>query len=350
MNTIRNVIGMTVLILLVSCNKQDVEELSFNAQAYNAAEQLCDSFNVGDTVYFRFTGNPDQITFYSGEIGSKYANKNRVSVVSGLDSLRFNSVLNTVGVSGNLQLLISTDSILNYTQINAVDSLTVPLADWKDISSKAVWATNATVQKSGTISLDSFALINRPIWLAFKYTAEAGVTQKKWTITGIDLRHTVDSITTTSILSTACVFPTSFPAVSVSPGWGTINVKNNLMNWAPNSPVGGGKGISKASSASTTSFVINGNSVATTAVATESWIVSGPIDLSRVLPDVGVSIKNMSENAMTIKKGFVPSLKGNYTYKFITAGTYTVVFEASNNNLNGQKSFAKAITLFVKNK
>ena len=53
--------------VLVSCEKDlSPKPLSFNVTTAN------NTYHAGDTVKFIFSGNPDAITFYSGEPGANY--------------------------------------------------------------------------------------------------------------------------------------------------------------------------------------------------------------------------------------------------------------------------------------
>lgn len=147
--------------------------------------------------------------------------------------------------------------------------------------------------------------------------------QAKWTLSGIAIRHyTAD--TSYLIDSTNLIIPASFPAWSVSSGWGTVNVQNPLVTFVLFS--GATATTSAASTTGTTSFIITGSATASSAVDTENWLVAGPVDLQRVLPDAGIAIKDMSEDAREIRKGIYASANANYTYRFTRPGTYNAVF------------------------
>jgi len=342
---LKNIIAPVVMLAVLTSCKKDIEQskLAFDVTVINNALQPATTFKVGDTVNFKFNGNPDKITFYSGEIGYRYQYRDRVTDDGTNTILNFTSALNTAGSSGTMKLLVSTD-YTGYIQNNAVDSIAVAKATWTDISSRAAWATTATATASGPISLADYAAQKKPVYLAFRYDADTGVTQAKWTIGGIGLRHyTTD--TAYLIDSTNFSLPIAFPSWTVSPGWGSINASNPLIKFI--FFTGANATSSVASVIGTTSFVVTGAASATSAVTTQNWIVSGPLDLLRVLPDAGVAIKDMSENAMFINKGFYASLNANYTYRFTRPGTYNVVFYATTDTKDGQSSSAKTITLTV---
>ncbi|MDP4269298.1 MAG: DUF5017 domain-containing protein [Bacteroidota bacterium] len=359
---IYSILPLLGVLWLSSCNKDIVPyELSFDVKVFNNAQIEKDTFRVNDTINFKFSGNPDFITFYSGELGREYRNVNRTSQKSYLDTLSFSSKMDTVASSGNgtLKLYVSTN-LKAYTQYNTADSLAVLAAGWKDISSRATWATSTTTVSSGKISLNAEAQTDSLVWLAFRYQASPNVAQSSWSITNILLKHTADNATYT-LLTPATVVPTTFPSYSLSPGWGVVDLQKRIgtRGWIPYngtsiSATGGpslvpATGQSYATSASTNRLAVTGSfKDPTSATNVDTWIIAGPIDLSRVYPDYGVQIKNYSENAMTMSKGFYASLKANYTYKFTKAGTYTVVFVAGNATKDGQVSGTKSVTITVR--
>ncbi|MFZ4454605.1 MAG: DUF5017 domain-containing protein [Bacteroidales bacterium] len=351
------------VIWFSSCNKEiEPNELSFEVKVYNNAQLEKDTFRVNDTLNFKFMGDPDYITFYSGETGRDYQYVNRTSHKNYLDTLTFDSKMDTVGGAGNssMKLYISTN-FKEYTQFNTQDSLNVLAANWKEITNRANWATSTTAVNSGKISLNSEAQNDSLVWFAFRYQGSAGVPQSSWSITNISLKHTSGN-TVYTILTPATITPVTFPVYTLSPGWGAVDLKPRIIwprGWAHFNGTAlshtGGQwlkpptGQSFASNGSTNRLAITGcfkNPGSATNM--DAWVIAGPIDLSRVFPDYGVQIKNFSENAMTMSKGFYASLSANYTYKFSKAGTYTVVFEAKNATKDGQAKTTRTLRIVVK--
>lgn len=331
-------------LTLISCTKEIRENDSdFNVECINTALQPATTFKVGDTVSFRFTGNPDRISFFSGEMGRRYEYRDRITDSSTRTVFNFKSALNTAGTSGTLKLLVSTD-FAGYKQNNALDAAAVTTAVWTDISSRATWASGAAPTASGSISLADYAVQNKPVHLAFRYEADEAVTQAKWTLSDMSVRHHIAD-TSYLIDSTNFILPVNFPAWAVSPGWGSINQANPLIRFVLYSGTTATTALSSV--AGTTSFVITGEGSAANAVATQNWIVTGPLDLRKVLPDAGIPIKEMSENAMQMSKGFYASLNANYTYKFTRPGTYNVVFLASSDTKDNQSTVARIIPVVV---
>lgn len=285
------------VVIASSCSKEmKMDKLSFDVSATNT------SLIAGDSAKFNFTGNPTVITFYSGEVGSRYEFRSRVIDTSSNLQLKF-STSTTVATSGTLSLLVSN----NFT--STVNASNIAAASWTDITNRAILATGTTTVASGTVSLADFAQQNKPVFIAFKYAAAAGALQRKWTITGLTLDHVLADKTYTIANMTA-----STP----SPGWVATDIKNPAVNW-------------------TNTMVITGATTTATAVDTEDWMIAGPIDLSRVLPDAGTPIKTIAEGMN----------KFPFVYKYAATGTYSAVFVAANANRDVQESTTKSITIKV---
>ncbi len=285
------------VVIASSCSKEiKLDKLTFDVTATKTA------LVAGDTAKFNFNGNPNVITFYSGEAGSRYEFRNRTSDTSSNLQLKF-STATTTATNGTLSLLVSN----NFS--GAVNAANIATATWTDITSRATLATGTTTVASGTVSLADFAKQNKPVYIAFKYAAAAGAIQRKWTITGLTLDHVLTDKTYTIANMTA---------TTPSPGWVATDIKNSAVNW-------------------TTALVITGATTAPTAVDTEDWIIAGPIDLSRVLPDAGASIKTFAEGMN----------KFPFAYKYTAAGTYNAVFVATNANPDAQESAVKTIGITV---
>ena len=345
--------------LLNSCNLQmTTPEVNFEVASYNNAMTQTTTFHVNDTVNFKFVGNPDCITYYSGELGREYRNMGRITQKNYADTLTFDSKMDVLGTNGKLSLYVSTN-LSGYAQYNTTDSLAVLAARWKDISGRANWAISSTTVSSGKISLNTEAQTDSLVWLAFRYQADAGTAQSSWSISNIALKHTADNAVYT-LLTPATIVPITFPVYSISGGWGVVDLLPRIgtSGWIPYNgtsiSAAGGPGLtpdthqSYVTTATTNRLAVTrSNATPANATAIDAWVIAGPIDLSRVLPDVGVQIKNYSENAMTMSKGFYASLKSNYTYRFTKAGTYTVVFEASNNTRDAQVKATRSITITV---
>lgn len=346
-------IPLASLALLASCSKNlQPTETSFGVESFNNAKQPATTFKVGDTVNFVFKGNPDQITFFSGEIGKRYEYTTRLTDPTSIDSLSFWNTQTNPG-NGTMQLLVST-TFPTYTQINSVDSAAVKAsfpAGWTDISDRGTWSDGTGAKKSN-IALNDFAAAGKPIWLAFRYTAAAGAAQASWNINSLGLRHYI-SDTNYTIANGALVTPSTFPAFTASPGFGVVSAANPLVKFTLNNPYSGPNnnrlGYSQASGTTTGVVTITGANAAT-AAETDTWLISGPIDLHKVLPDGGgVFVKNITTNAENTLYGTggINSSWASFAYKFTRPGTYNATFVSATNTRDEQNRVPKIITITV---
>jgi hypothetical protein len=288
---------ITIAILFgVACNKKEVEATGFTVTADR------DSYNAADTVRFSFTGNPWYLTFYSGEPYHQYEYRDRITA-DGVPQLSFTSTIATGSQTNTLQLLVSTDFSGVY------DSTNVYNATWTDLTSKAVLAGSADT-KSGNIDLSSFLNGEKPVFIAFKYTGNAGTAQRTWTIKTLAVNNVLDDGTSYTVLGI---------------GESTLGFKSVVM-----------KVPSVAWTISTTQlqikgFTTNANSVA----STEGWVVSKPINLRKVLPDTGTPLKNMT------------TTMSSFNYIYNTAGTYKATFVSANINRYSENGEMQEIPITV---
>jgi len=316
---------IAILLHTLSCKKiTALNEPNFDVSSDSS------TYRQGSITKFSFSGNPDNIIFYSGAKGNQYARKDRYFDTSGNVLLSFSTVVNTAGNSGNLNLFISD----NYTN----DTSKIANATWTDIGSFATinWATGATATSSGSIDLNRYKILKKPIYLAFKYVADSAVTQKKWTISSLALTHQPVGDTTYTLATTAVTLPNyivgSLPLIS-SPGWVAVNTSRNptaAQRWAPT-----------VATASTTSLTVGGNSNALTAIATEQWIIAGPIDLTAVLHDVPTAIV---KNSLSLS---AEQLQPAFSFRYAKIGVYDATFVGINANNNNRKSLEKYLKIIV---
>ncbi|MBO9595242.1 MAG: DUF5017 domain-containing protein [Niabella sp.] len=298
--------------LLASCSKKmELRALDFDVHTDSP------SYAAGSPATFRFNGNPDNITFFSGEAGKRYAFRDR-TVAAGIPQLKFSTALNSGVQPNSLALMIASDFGGNVT--NTSDPSVITSASWTDISNRAAWAVNGTAVASGTVDLSDFASAGKPVYIAFKYTATPGSIQNKWTLTGFSLRNILNDGTAYTI--------DTLPTFATVTNYGNTG---NVPGWAAKTVAGSFRWTLSA-----TNLVIAG--AATAAVATdavEAWAITGPLDLKKVTPDAGIIVKTMANT--------VPL----YGYTYANAGNYEAVFLAGNANADGQKSTVKTVAVQV---
>ncbi len=305
---INHIMAALFFVGLVSCEKMDIKPLAFDVVSDSANYTLKTS---GAVATFRFSGKPDNISFFSGEVGRRYMFKDR-DTATGTPILRFATAKNAGVQPNSLNLFISSDFSGDTTAINS--------ATWTNISNRATWASaiSNTAVPSGAVNLSDYA--GKPVYIAFRYNAAAGSIQNKWTITSFSLRneladgtaYTIDSLPTFSSVN-------NYGNTSTVPAW-VAKTTLSASKWA--------LAAANLTFTGAASAVLATDSV-------EAWAITGPINLKKVTPDAGVSIQSMSN--------YLPF----YTYTYLKAGNYEPVFVASNANVNKQNSVAKKLAITI---
>jgi hypothetical protein len=297
-----------LLMLLSACNKKEVAELNFSVRTEKT------SYKVGDTVKFILSGNPEQLIFYSGLEGSKYAYKDRTNAESENITLEF-STNRRYGSDAqqpqSLKVFASQKFNGQYTEANINES-----ADWVDITSaftlSGLQTGDATYVSSGVVNLLTLSSLGftidktKPVYFAFKYNAITGFTQPRWWVNKFDIKMT----TTDGQLLTVADIGTA--------GWTSVKFGTSPVAW-----VFGSDKILKYAGGGTT------------VLSNQVWAVSNALNLTKVKPDVGTALKNMS------------SRLDSYTFIYKQAGTYKVTFVGSNVNIYGESKVVKELELTI---
>lgn len=293
MKHIRLILGIVALSAFISCKKDlKIDSLNFGVTS-NAT-----TYKVGDTVHFNFTGNPDIISFYSGEDGNDYANHERTTA-DGAPQLQFTSYAQYGTQLNTLHLLVSSNFSGTY------DSSSISQASWTDVTDRATLSTGADNTPSGIIDLSDILAQKKPVYIAFKYTGTSGSTQKTWTIKNLTLNLLK---TNNKILPVTDI---------ASAGWKQVSILNSAAVW----------------SISASQLRIGGGNA--TADDNEDWVISKLLYLNNVSPDVSIPIKNITQKV----KGF--------DYIYSSPGNYKVVFLAANATADKQESTTKEIDLTI---
>ncbi|MGF6928703.1 surface-anchored protein [Chitinophaga sp. W2I13] len=287
---------LIIVIIFISCAKEKVVTPSLEITTSSL------TYKAGDTVTFNFTGNPDNITFYSGEPGHNYAFRDRTTAENDLQ-INFKTWVQFGMIYKNLQLLVSN----NYSGV--ADTTNVRAATWTDISDRAVFSTGQDNTPSGTISLKDFADPKNTaarIYIAFKYTDYKKTQgQNRWVVRTFEANN---------ISADGVVSPV---AVLSSGGWKAFDFKNPASVWT----------------VTTAQLLMFGGDK--NADDNEDWVITKGLDPFYIKPDAGVALKNIST--------VLPS----YKYVYTKPGTYKVVFDASAVRYNGEKRITKELTLTI---
>ncbi len=321
-------LSIFVSVAFVSCKKEDVEGVDFSVSA------PLSTYKLSDTVYFDMTGNPDVITFYSGDTLHNYANKDRVSKVGGALNFSFqlrasNDSAYAAISSGAFRVLVSTSYkgvYASYKDTTAADTLRVAAADsamvnsakWTDITNRLsipLTAGDFTNYHSTAVASISDLITNAadPFNIAFLYKADSthnlgsnGITLGSFTL----VNNFPDG-------SSVDFGPKIVAGGSKSATWKAIKAANQLYGWSTSSSLI--KFIPKYGTA-----------------YTESWIVSNALYPNAATPDLAIPIKNITQSPLK-----------RFGYKFSNAGLHKVYFIASNNRVSGQKQVVREVDINI---
>ena len=254
------------------------------------------TYKVGDSVVFNFTGDPENITLFSGEPGYKYEFKDRLKA-QGAPQFQFTSYAQFGVQTNTLQVLAST-------KFSGIVDANISLSDWTDITSSVTLSTGADNTASGVVDLSQF-VGDKPVYIAYRFVGQAGSTQKTWTIKNFSVQNKLSDGPILTVANTTTA------------GFRQISLKNPAAVWviaADNIKIAGGNA---------------------TALENEDWAVSKALYLDNVSPDVGVALKNTTTK-MT-----------SYSYAFANPGTYKVTFLASNATADKFDSLIRELTITV---
>lgn len=287
---------LAAAMLLAACKKDKVSMPDF--QVHTSSQ----TYKAGDSVRFVFTGNPDNITFFSGEPGHNYEFRKRTSAANDL-LIEFRSLVQFGMIYPNLQLMVSNDFNGKAT---AAD---LQAATWTDITSRAKFSTGADQTPSGVLNLKEFAKPEKDsalIYVAFRYTDQKKPQgQNRWVIR----TFSANNVSADSVITPLAVMATG--------GWQQVDIKNPAAIWS----------ITTAQL-----LMFGGNN---TFEDNEDWVISKGFNPWAIKPDAGVALKNIS------------TVLSSYSYVFKKPGTYKVVFEASAVRYNGEQRLTREINLTI---
>lgn len=292
----KNIIKYCSLLLvgMVSCMEDEAPSVKLNVALDKQVYQ------VGEPVTFKLNGNPDNIVFYSGEIGHNYAYKERYHADGDL-LVNFNSWVRFGDIYHNLKFLVSSDFNGIYDKEN------VENATWIDLSDKFRFSVGDDQTPSGEVNLKEYvgAAEDAKLFVAFRYEDEEKPQQNNWIVRSI----TLDCVSTEGIRSNLATMPTM--------GWKVVDFENTAVTW---------------NTSSTSQIQINGG---TNQPKNVDWIISQAFDVRKTTPDTGVALKNIS------------TTMDEYKYVYTKPGIYEVVFETTSDWYNGKDHALTKLTVEV---
>ena len=336
--------ALCITVLLFSgCDQSDISA----PVVFDAALDPSNVYEVGEPIRFNFTGNAENITFFSGEVGHQFRFKDRYEVpVEDVISARLvmnvlvqYSYIGAPGAALSLYKSNTYDGAVTGTDYQA-DSvytrkiLAEGLKDWKLIdtipnaqfnnspSRQMYWAEKEFVIEPEEVTNLSFFIwfnpISRNLTLRKKifmagdiYVEMKDVPVQKYNFRTLDWKHFFMAV------NPRVIDPYAVTTWSVYTG-------GFLYDFAQKSEIVFQGGC----------FAGNTGDIYECEIAA----FTPPVSLNDVNPDTGFNIKNLMEH------------KTNYTYVYNQPGTYTVTFEATNASHLGMTRTHKDLEFTIKDK
>jgi hypothetical protein len=162
---IRNIVLGSAVVMLSACSKEI--PLSPGLEQFNVTT-AAKTYKLSETVRFQIEGNPDLISFFSGELYNDYEYKDGRTI--NIDKVDYSfSSANLVEAApfqnNQLAVLISTDFNGNYSSIEHVNAAT-----WTDITPQFTLSKTASYVTSGEYKISELAVPGKPLYIAFKNT------------------------------------------------------------------------------------------------------------------------------------------------------------------------------------
>lgn len=311
------------MIFMVGCENSLEKSIAFDVTPQVESGSVSGStINVpaGTQVTFNFTGDPDFITFFSGEPGHEYAKKDLLEIpASDITSvLKFDNMPQYGTIPNTLKLYVSTDFTGLTGKNKQTDSTMIVSHQWKEISDLANFSTASNKTNQSAIPLDEY--LGKKLTIAFKYDPnQNSATQPTWVITNLVVENTTKSNNAVSQIKASTMGFTALDMISTTP------YKNN-----------GGAGVWDLRNIGAANSVMRIQSSPSGQPINEDWLISNPIVINSRPADTGVGIKKMSVDL------------NSYKYIFSTPGTYTVTFLGRNSNYEHFSEMIKEFTVTVK--
>ena len=298
-----------LLACAVLCGACKDIDMSTSVPAFEVSTDK-QEYAPGEEVVFLFKGDPQYISFYSGEMYSDYDFRTGRIVQSEGLSMSFSSRVKLGAQEDQLSVLISSDFNGDYSNFESVSS-----AQWTDITSLFV-LSDGSVTPSGVADIHDYVEEGKDHYVAFRYlmrpTAEYGK-RRTWQI------------------SEPLIF-------SNSPQLGQVPLVSGAESFRI---VDEGAGTDHACSGSVSSTMIELQGPMEEATRqVEHWAISVPFTVQsevNVGPDRPYAIKGFSD---------APVEKFSHIYN--KTGMYNVTFVAFNATIQDKKEVVRKLRIKVK--
>lgn len=324
--TMKSIIFYITLIcfaLLQSCDNELKQEVVFDVIPYadNAIIDENTVIKVNTPITFSLHGNPDFITFYSGELGRLYDGKDKFEIPTDeieTSELNFENLAQYGrSIPGTLKVYLSTEfnGLLGNDKVK--DSLAIENAEWIDITNQCNLAQVTQERKKTVLSLKDY--LGKKLTIAFQYiTSNSLDVQPTQEI--IDLH--ISNLMKNKSVATINAISMGFSPIDLLSNTNPYIFTGNLPNW------------NTAFLTSVPPRMRVQSSVAGSNLNND-WLISSPIKINFREADVGMQIKNIANPL------------DSYQYTYSEPGEYTVTFVARNMNYKYSSNIVKKIIIKI---
>lgn len=282
-------------IFLISCNN----DVLIEPTATFTPDSL--EFKAGSEIVFRYSGDGDYVTFWSGEEGQIFENRHRIEVP--VDSAYFQ--FNNYTAFGNtaqprpISVYISNSFKGNYSELGIYDITTT----WDAItpSNTPNYAASLVAVPSGKINITKYK--DAPFFIAFKFVSDSmSGSARQVRIKDFEINaYTKAGLIKSNILSTFGFKPVNIKGPGVWTQTAVqLDIRGTAQKWE------------------------------------EDWYITKELVLNRVNSDKGLAIKTLADNMADFR----------YIYK--KPGVYNARIEISNSRYGKQKTDYQDFTFTVK--
>lgn len=280
---------------LISCNN----DVLIEPTATFTPDSL--EFKAGSEIVFRYSGDGDYVTFWSGEEGQIFENRHRIEVP--VDSAYFQ--FNNYTAFGNtaqprpISVYISNSFKGNYSELGIYDISTT----WDAItpSNTPNYAASLVAVPSGKINITKYK--DAPFFIAFKFVSDSmSGSARQVRIKDFEINaYTKAGLIKSNILSTFGFKPVNIKGPGVWTQTAVqLDIRGTAQKWE------------------------------------EDWYITKELVLNRVNSDKGLAIKTLADNMADFR----------YIYK--KPGVYKARIEISNSRYGKQKTDYQDFTFTVK--
>lgn len=332
-------------LTLAACENEfnDDVQLNVNVAAENGISFDGKTITVkaGTPVDFKLAGDPDYLTFFSGEAGKEYKNRERIQVdESEIESsvLKF-SLQGQYGKPANILNMYISEEFPGLAKNNFKEDSVLVEKHLADGLWKTLIAQNPTVAEEGQpafptaatttpFELDMKSYLGKRIAIAICYQGQDNTAaQSRFYFKDMQILNTMTNGQQTKF--TASSF--GFTPINMCQARNYADQKSMTSNRAYGTVTNNTSGIWNF--VNFNNFFIHSSNAKTD--LKYSWLVSNLLVVNACSPDAGTALKNVSQSL------------DSYKYTYSKPGTYTATFVASNFNFKKESQVVKEYQVVV---